>query len=349
LGQVEERTGIGESSLSEYENGKREPRLSQLQALAEAYRRSIAFFLVEGDIPREIVLWRKQPDPAVAADIETQFLKLCEQYHNLEVWCADRRPCVLPAAQGDASSFGYREAEELAYRVQGELRLGDRPGGSLFPVLEEVCGVKLFHLAFEPSGTAASTVSETFGPAVLLNTGNVPGRRNFDLAHELFHLLTWAIFRDGDDSVVASEHEEKLATCFAAHLLMPTEPTRLAIERVRKDRSIPTSDLFSIARQFDVSVEALLWRIHLMYNRSEEETRRDIGRWTEVAPSVEDRERDRPPPRPARFVALAVKAFRRGEISQGKFAEYLGISRREAQRYVEQEALVDEEVSLPPA
>jgi predicted HTH domain antitoxin len=123
----------------------------------------------------------------------------------------------------------------------------------------------------------------------------------------------------------------------------------LAIERVRKDRSIPTSDLFSIARQFDVSVEALLWRIHLMYNRSEEETRRDIGRWTEVAPSVEDRERYQPPNRPARFEALAKKAFRRGEISQGKFAEYLGISRREAQRYVEQEALVDEEVSLPPA
>ena len=45
LAQVEERTGIGKSSLSEFENGKREPSLSQLQSLAAAYRRSVAFFL----------------------------------------------------------------------------------------------------------------------------------------------------------------------------------------------------------------------------------------------------------------------------------------------------------------
>jgi Zn-dependent peptidase ImmA (M78 family)/transcriptional regulator with XRE-family HTH domain len=349
LRQVVERTGIGESSLSEYENDKREPRLSQLQALAEAYRRSIAFFLGEGGIPREIVLWRKRPDPPTGADIEAEFVKLCEQYHNLEVWCADRRPCILPVAQGDPSSFGYAEAERLAYRVQSELRLGDRPGRSLFPVLEEVCGVKLFYLSFQPSGTGASTVSETFGSAVLLNTENVRWRRNFDLAHELFHLLTWPIFRDGGNSVVASEGEEKLATCFASRLLMPTDATRLAINEVQKDGSLSFSDLFDIARQFDVSVEALLWRIHFLYNRNEEDTRKDITRYNAVASVFEDREPDKPPRRPARYVALAVKAFRNGEVSQGKFAEYLGISRREALRYAGQEALTDEEVALPPA
>lgn len=349
LRQVVERTGIGESSLSEYENGKREPRLSQLKALADAYRRSIAFFLGEGGVPREIVLWRKQPDAGTAADIESEFLKLSEQYHNLEVWCADRRPCLLPSVQGAPSSFGYRDAERLAYRVQGELRLGDRPGRSLFTVLEELCGVKLFYLTFQPSGTAASTVSDTYGPAVLLNAENVRWRRNFDLAHELFHLLTWQIFRDGADSVVASEQEEKLATCFASHLLMPTEATRLAISEVSRDGNVSFSDLYSIARQFDVSVEALFWRLHFLYNRKEEDTRKDIERYNAVASAFEDREPDTPPVRPARFVALAVKAFRSGEMAQGKFAEYLGISRKEALRYAGQEALADEEVALPPA
>ena len=42
-------------------------------------------------------------------------------------------------------------------------------------VIEEVCGVKVFHLDFEPSGTAASAVSETFAAAVLLNAKNAAG------------------------------------------------------------------------------------------------------------------------------------------------------------------------------
>ncbi len=349
LRQVVERAGIGESSLCEYENDKRHPSVSQLQVLAGTYQRSVAFFLEEGSIPREVVLWRSQPDPSIAAEVEGHFLRLCQQYRNLEVWCGDHRPYSLPPVHGDPEQFGYREAERLAYRVQSELRLGDRPGQSLFTVLEEVCGVKLFYLSFQPSGTAACTVSDVYGPAVLLNTDNLRWRRNFDLAHELFHLLTWRIFRGGGDSVVASDREEKLATCFASHLLMPADATRVALNDVRRNGAVAFSDLYGVARQFDVSVEALLWRMHFLYNRSEADTRQDIARHGAVASVFEDREPDIPPTRPARFVALAVKALRRGEISQGRFAEYLGVSRREALRYAGQEAFDDEEVALPPA
>jgi len=349
--QVEERTGIGESSVSEFENAKREPRLSQLQALSGVYRRSITFFLGEGHLPREVVLWRQKPDPATASETEAEFLRLCQQYHNLEVWCEERRPCELPKVSGDAASFRYPDAERLAYEVQSELRLGDRPARGLGTVLEEVCGVKLFHLGFEPTGSAASAVSDAFGAGVLLNAANVRWRRNFDLAHELFHLLTWNVFRstEGGDGVFASEQEEKLATCFASHLLMPSDATRVAISEVMKGEGVSFSDLFKVARQFDVSVEALLWRIHFLYRCEEEDTRRDIERYRKVGSIWENREHDEPATRPARFVALARQALRKGQISQGRLAEYLGISRREAMQIAEQEALEDEEIQIPPA
>jgi Zn-dependent peptidase ImmA (M78 family)/DNA-binding XRE family transcriptional regulator len=351
LRDVENRTGIGQSSLSEYEAGKRAPRLVQLQALAEVYRRSIAFFLAQGEPAPEVVLWRERPEADIAPEIEAKFLRLCEQYHNLEVWCAQRQPCELPTPSGNAADLDYRDAEKLAYEVAAKLKLGDRPGRSLPPVLEEVCGVKLFHLSFEPSGTAASTVSETFGPAVLLNAKNVRWRRNFDLAHELFHLLTWNVFRtqDGGDGIVASEREEKLATCFASNLLMPADVTRLAVNETIKDGKVAFDDLAAIARQFDVSVEALLWRIHFLFRRDEEQTRRDIERAKTFATLWVKREHDDPPERPARFVALAVQALRQGHMSQGRFAEYLGISRREAMAFAEQEAREDEEVAIPSA
>ena len=229
--QVKDRSGIGESSLSEFENGKREPSLSQLQKLAEVYRRSVVFFLTEGPVgPEPAVLWRMRPAQD-AEEIEVKFLRLCEQYHNLEMWCDEQAPIRLPPATGDATRFGYNEAEELAKRVRQELQLGDRPGQvSACRPRRGLRPVKVFHMEFDPSGTAASAVSDTFGPAVLLNAKNAHWRRNHDLAHELFHLLTWFIFHPTvEASLIASEWEEKLATCFAANLLMPSDPFRSAI------------------------------------------------------------------------------------------------------------------------
>ena len=351
--QVHDRIGIGESSLSDFENGKREPSLSQLQKLADLYRRSVSFLLAEGPITAEpAVLWRMRPQEN-AEEIEVKFLRLCEQYHNLEMWCDERASASLPQAKGDAGRFGYGDAEELARQVRRDLQLGDRPGQCLLAVLEEVCGVKVFHLGFEPSGTAASTVSETFGAAVLLNANNARWRRNHDLAHELFHLLTWSLFHPVAGSpMVAGEWEEKLATTFASNLLMPSEPFGSAINSRAQGGKITFESLFDIARQFDVSVESVLWRMHILYSRGPSRsdlTKEEIEHAKRLAPMLEDRESPRPHPWPARYRALAVKALRRGEIAIGRLAEYLNISRQEAMKFVEQEALDGEEVQIAPA
>lgn len=352
--KVREMTGIGQSSLSEFENGRREPSLAQLQKLASAYRRSLSFFLEEGSIPQEQVLWREKPETE-AADLEAQFLRLCEQYHNLEVWTGDEIPVYLPQARGQADRYGYPDAEALAKRVRDALELGGRPGLALLPVLEEVCGVKIFHLDFEPTGTAASAKSDTFGAGVLLNAGNVRWRRNFDLAHELFHLLTWDIFRqpesDGATSSCASETEEKLAQCFAINVLMPSDAVRTALNNKVKDHKLPFEGLFDVARQFDVSVETMLWRMHHLHLLSgdEDKTKGLIDRAKALAPVLEDRQQTRPEKWPERYKALAIKALRHGAISVGRFAEYLDISRKKAMTYVTQESPENEEIPLTPA
>lgn len=354
LTQVKDRSGIGESSLSEFENGKREPSLSQLQALASAYRRSIAFFLAEGPIPREVVLWRDRPEEG-SQDMEARFLRLCEQYHNLEVWTREEAPLSLPLVAASKTGLSYGDAEVLAKRVRNELNLGDRPALSLLTVLEEVWGVKVFHLPFTPSGTAASSKSETFGAAVLLNSRNVRWRRNFDLAHEVFHLLTWDVFRTDIQaeatSYSASQQEEKLATCFARNLLMPADAVRVAVGTKVKADKVTLDDLFDVARQFDVSIEALIWQmsfVGLLPGR-QEETKAVTDRAKGLAPLLEEREQTEPPVWPERYKALAIKALRHGAISIGRFAEYLGIGRQQAIGYVEQEVADDEEVPVAPA
>jgi len=348
--QVRERTEIGESSLSDFENAKREPSLSQLRRLARVYRRPLSFFLSDDLIPEPaMVMWRERPEEF--GEIEARFIQWCEQYHNLEIWTGEKAHFDLPAVTCSYDEFQYREAEDLARQVGRYLALGERPGRTLLTVLEEVCGVKIFHDAFEPTGTAACAKSESFGGGILLNSGNPRWRRNHDLAHELFHLLTWPIFHSAPASGVLqpSDQEERLATCFAANLLMPGDTFRSAIECRSDNGKIDYLDLYDVAREFDVSIESVIWRIHFVYNwgpAKSDETKTLIEKVKSYASQYEDRKEESEPDRfPDRYRALAVKALRRGEISVGKFAEYLEVTRQRALTYMGEEGADIEEIA----
>jgi Zn-dependent peptidase ImmA (M78 family)/transcriptional regulator with XRE-family HTH domain len=348
LADVEQRSAIGASTLSEFENGKREPRLTQLKELADLYRRSTTFFLDQGPLPQEVVLWRKKPTSPKAETVQADFLRLAEQYQNLERWCDNIEEARLPFASGTQAQFRYAHAEKLAHDFRVKHGLGERPGQSLLRVLEEICKVKVFHMPFEPTGSAACTYSDLYGTAVLLNSNSVRWRRNFDLAHELFHLLTWNIFRQGESSFVeSSAQEEKLATCFARNLLMPQEPLRIAIDAYDCDPAkLSFDDLFDVARQFDVSVESLLWHMSFIYKLPKEIIQNKVEQLQGRMAFWEKRQHDTPPSRPLRFEALANEALRKGSLSTGKYAEYLGITRRQAMRLAEQEAPDDAEIQV---
>jgi Zn-dependent peptidase ImmA (M78 family) len=281
--------------------------------------------------------------------VQADLLRFAEQYHNLERWCEDFEELDLPIASGSHERFGYTQAEKLAHDFRTKYGLGERPGQSLLRVLEEVCKVKVFHMQFEPNGSAACIFSDRFGAVVLLNANNVRWRRNFDLAHELFHLLTWNIFSQMRDSTIveATPREEKLATCFARNLLMPQDSLRIAIGSQRGERTKLTfDDLFEVARQFDVSVEALLWQMTFVHNLSKEAVQQTIDKLRNRMSFWDRRQHDTPANRPLRFEALANEALRRGLISTGRYAEYLGITRRQAMRQVEQEAPDDAEIEV---
>lgn len=354
LSRAAELTGIGKSSLSEIENGKREPKLSQLSQLAELYQRPISFFVDDQPLPVERVLWRQRPTES-PEELESRFIKYCMQYRHLEEWLGDVVTARLPGVTGKPQELSFTAAQELASSVRKELGLGDRPAMQLMRALEEDCGIKVFHLPFEPRGAAASTKDARFGMAILLNAKNTRWRRNYDLGHELFHLLVWDVYRSGDTSEDApDEREEQLADCFASYLLMPDEPVRNAVERRKEDGKLSMEALFEIARQFDVSAEALVWRLHYLYNLGparSEETRGLAEKVREFVSIYEHRQwEDSDPPKwPERYKALATKALRHGEVSLGRFAEFLDLTRRQASEYAEQEDVEFEEIQLTPA
>jgi Zn-dependent peptidase ImmA (M78 family)/transcriptional regulator with XRE-family HTH domain len=349
LDAVGQRTGIGVSTLSEFENDKREPRIGQLKQLADVYHRPVAYFLDDSVPPTDVVLWRERPSSPTAETIQAQLVELADQYHTLEVLCGQGSNMDLPHCDSDANAFSYAAAARLAHRVRNDLGLGDRPGQALLRVLEEVCNVKVFHLDFEPSGTAACTLADRYGAAILLNSRNAPRRRTFDLAHELFHLLTWRGFHHHvtAGSAVPSAQEEKFASCFASNLLMPEEVFRESVDLQRSAASAVSADgLFEVARQFDVSVEAVLWRMRFVYHIDSQKISSYLDRLRSRMVSWDGKDRPQPPERPQRFLALAIQALRRGMISTGRYAEYVGISRRDAMKVVEEDAEDDVQIEV---
>jgi XRE family transcriptional regulator, fatty acid utilization regulator len=340
------KAGVGVSSLSEFENQKREPTVSQLKKLATAMETDVAEFLSPVALREQTVRWRERP--ASPEETEARFLRLCRQYHDLERWADEEKPVQLRKADRFPSTWS--EAAALARHVQNEMQLGDRPGLTLQRRLEDDYGLKTFNLRIEPSGTAACTVDPDYGHAVLLNSLNSRARRTFDLAHELFHLLTWEAANSTAKSR-SHEVEEKLADCFAAALLLPETPLREALaRRIKSERQMSVGNICELAKDFGVSIDALVWRMHNIFGwRDSEETKNLIVRVRSVAkhyeaPFADDREDVSE--LPERYRRLAIQVLRSGEISVGRFAEYMGLRRWEAMKYAD-EALGDDTISLP--
>jgi XRE family transcriptional regulator, fatty acid utilization regulator len=338
-----QQISIDDSSLSSFERGHREPKFAQLSALAKLYHISLSYFFDDQPVKEQTVLWRKRPENE--KKIQARFLELCRQYQQLETWTKNVIDVNLPVLDSGASAFGYPQVEELANQARQVMGLGSRPGETLLSVLEETYGVKIFHLDLADKGTAACALSEEFGAAIMLNRHCSRWRRNHDLAHELFHLLTWRRYRHDQGICEPVVEEEKFATCFAGNLLLPLEAIQTSLNKaVDADGVISLSRLDGIAREFDVSLESLLWRMKDIYRWQKEQAQHYVD---EAKKYVAMTPRNNPPaPKslPERYRALAILALRRGEISLGRFAQYLNINRKEAQSYLIEGEFEDAEV-----
>jgi Zn-dependent peptidase ImmA (M78 family)/DNA-binding XRE family transcriptional regulator len=339
LEKVKECTGIDDSCISSYERGQAEPNFARLSKLAEVYRVPISFFFEEESEQPQLILWRNKPEQE--NEIKAEFLQL-------EQWANDFPSNQFPCLDNYGDRFGYPEVEALADEVRRHFGLGDRPGESLCTVLEEIYGVKIFHLELGSLGTAACAKSSLFGEAILLNSRCSRWRQNHDLAHELFHLLTWERFRHTTGAPELNPQEEKFATCFAGNLLLAGHVVKQAIHKQSDaEGHIALSKLDSVARQFDVSLESLLWRMHFLYNWKESQTKKYIEEVKLYVSQTERKDDFHPSAYPERYRALAIRVFRNGDISLGQFAKLMNISRKEAEQYLNRD--VDYEIPTPAA
>jgi len=130
---------------------------------------------------------------------------------------------------------------------------------------------------------------------------------------------------------------------------MPEEVFRLAVQR--RAGGAPMGDVeqfYGVAREFGVSVDAVLVRLKQLFGMKDEAVESAKLQWRMWARIHEDRTRDDPDELPERYQALALTALRRGELSIGRYAEYVGVSRQKGLEIARAQEAHGDEVD-PPA
>jgi Zn-dependent peptidase ImmA (M78 family)/transcriptional regulator with XRE-family HTH domain len=341
--ELAEKAGFGHGQIvSQIEKGERPLKAVELAALSRILYCDLAALLEDRPGTTVGVLWRGVASPS--PELEARFVQDCEHYRVLEELCdavTETRlppPRTMPADLDDAAEYGKE--------VRGGLGLGAYPADSLKRTLEEVHGVKLF---FETKpGVSAACTAGSFGLGVLLNGSETPWRRNFSLAHELFHLLTWDVTSPQQlrEDPLQKDRVEKLANAFASALLLPAEEVLDVFKAKVKEAKIHYGDLVEMARLFNVSTEALVWRLVNLDRIEKTEAKRvlDDRHFRAMDRTTMPEQWVSPPGYfPERFVHLGFTAWQRGRLSRAKLAEFLQVSLSEMGRTLEQYGLSEDE------
>ncbi|MBU4320860.1 MAG: XRE family transcriptional regulator [Nitrospinae bacterium] len=327
--------GMGFSNyqtLSSIESGEREIKAWELARLAELYGKRIDYFLSEQtEISQPKVLWRDPAKTENKTETERKFISFCLNYKRLLGLTTEENIKLPYNIQPDKTEFkrgGFEYTVELAEELRRTLNLGGRPAYSLSNVLEQVFNILVLYMDLGMVCSGAST-SGDFGKAILVNSSDAPWRRNYDLAHELFHLITWDIFSDEEiypKTEKGKSEVEQWADAFASALLLPSEEVRREFSKRLEDNKITYISLIEIAQEFKVSIEALLWRLvnlnllkrNVVNQLINEEQLKDINKKMRVTDWADEK-----PYLSSRYITLAIKALQAGKISKLKFAEYI--------------------------
>jgi Zn-dependent peptidase ImmA (M78 family)/transcriptional regulator with XRE-family HTH domain len=215
----------------------------------------------------------------------------------------------------------YADAQAAGEALWENWNLGDVPADRLVEVAENQLSLLVLHVDM-PKGISGAACQASGSDTVLVNRLEPEGRRHFDLAHEIFHVLTWdalpprRVDRE-NPSGYKDKHIERLADNFAGALLMPLallEPSWKA----RPEQISLAEWITGIASRLQVSGQAVKWRLANLGFISTS----DLKRLRQD--SLISQEGASPPAAFSRaFMERAARAIERGHVSVMRLARLL--------------------------
>lgn len=316
--ELSDRLGFNDrQTLSALESGLRQISADELLTIMEATGRDMDFFTDQYQLVGE-GKWSFRASTAQPESLdkfEARAGRWVAAYRRLGHLQNQTVGLLGVSLNLDASST-FEDAQAAGDRLAREWNLGEVPSANLVAEVESRLQAVVL-MVDAPDGISGAACQLTALRAILINRQDNLGRRNFDFAHELFHVLTWdRMPPERVDVTTPGSHKakrvEKLANNFAGAVLMPVHLLRPLWEK-REGREM-LQWLEGCARHFRVTCDALRNRLlALKWISKEEAGKIDAERLR----NLYSREAI-PPPFSKAFLERVQTAIRRGDISLRK-------------------------------
>jgi Zn-dependent peptidase ImmA (M78 family)/DNA-binding XRE family transcriptional regulator len=214
--------------LSNIEAGKRKVSADELVRFVDSLQRPLEYFTDPFLISEEgAISWRTEASGAALTEFENWAKTLIGSQRRLAQMLNEKISPLrfhLPLTTKSSYEDAWNKAEALVDMWS----LGKNPAARLKESVETEMGVMVLYVD-APAQVSGGACNLPEISTIFINRTHSLGRRNFTLAHELFHLLTWTNMpppkfdfeTESTAAEVKQSRQEHLADQFAAALLMP--------------------------------------------------------------------------------------------------------------------------------
>ena len=347
---VADRMEMARTTIVAIEKGERRITPTELIRFAKLYLRHVSDFVgrrahAEGFVAQfrsneRQALEQNREYEQVAIELQER----SEDYAELERIGGVAGPRKYPPVYETTGSTIDQVASDIAAAERNRLGLGDGPIGNLRERLEAEVGLRIFYFAMPSKIAGAFAYNEDLGACVAINSNHPRDRRQWSLAHECGHFL---MHRYQAEITILLERrmqtaKERVADAFAENFLMPLAGLNRRFTDLHRSspKGVTLGDIVSLANLYQVSVQALVLRLETLRRIAPGTWERLVTEGFEVQKAQHLLGIDANPPIkdlfPQRYVALAVSAFRNGDLSEGQLAKYLRSDRLSSRLIVEE-------------
>jgi XRE family transcriptional regulator, fatty acid utilization regulator len=317
----------GHQTLSDIEQGLRKISAEELVKAAKALSINLSALTDPLRLVNEGAFsWRqKNVKPADLDAFESKAGQWIATYRRLSLLKGQAVNSVIRRVALNADST-FEQAQGQGEAIGLALELGEVPALNLAHTVENNLDTLVLHVdAIKGVSGAACQLDQL--NTILINRHESRQRRSYDLAHELFHLLTWDRMPPErlDEAQGKQKRVEQLAENFAAGLLMPRATLASLVEQspLPEETGLPKW-LVKAAITLHVSPSALTWRMVNLGYLSKACANRilEAPQWpaSKAAPDV------RPSRMSRRFMGVIAWGIEQGHLSARRAANILDIT-----------------------